>query len=437
MFNKQWKVSRRALLVFAVILCVSIITSSFVTYKYVVAQSASLTTQTLSGGIYPGAPTYTVWTEDGYYYSKDPYGVIVSSASAYTILHSVSTALSSSGGKIVLEAGNYTYATTWLINTGSAISIIGTSSSRQNAGYGTTLQYSGTGSAIEVSSAGLEFYFADFALIGTGSGGSTGDGIQLNSVGIRTELDRLDIENFGSNGIELVGTVSVNLQSVSVQGCGGAGLKITGGSNLNQAYASRFVNNSNGIEVDAGLGNLFVGCDVESNSIGLLLTGSNSVFNTYRDGYFENNTVHAEIASSSWENTILNNYFDAQTTICINNAVNGQTIRDNKFPYAFLSYPTQMINVLHGGDVVHNNLYFVTENNGTSYIPSGAHYVTFSHGCSYTPVLANINIMPETSFTVTWGNYWISSITSTDITLYLPDAAASDWHFGWSINRNP
>ena len=69
--------SRKAIVTILGILLVAIIVTAFVSYQLGVrAQGSSLTANTLSGGPTAGAPTYTVFADGGYYYSKNQYGAI-------------------------------------------------------------------------------------------------------------------------------------------------------------------------------------------------------------------------------------------------------------------------------------------------------------------------------------------------------------------------
>lgn len=64
----------------------------------------------ISPGVYPGAPSYTVWAEGSTYYAKNAYGMIdASDASFNDLINSLSTAFydANEGGTIQLEKGEY------------------------------------------------------------------------------------------------------------------------------------------------------------------------------------------------------------------------------------------------------------------------------------------------------------------------------------------
>ena len=88
---KQLLVSKRKL--FLALISIALICSlASGSIMYVVAQGGS-TPITITSGIYPGAPTYTLYEDSGTYYAKNAYGVVTSSASASTILNSAIQAL--------------------------------------------------------------------------------------------------------------------------------------------------------------------------------------------------------------------------------------------------------------------------------------------------------------------------------------------------------
>ena len=74
------------------------------------AQGSSLSTATISGGPYAGAPTYTIFTEGGIYYAKDAYGAISWSSTSFSTVaqNTIDAAYAAGGGSIKLSgAGPY------------------------------------------------------------------------------------------------------------------------------------------------------------------------------------------------------------------------------------------------------------------------------------------------------------------------------------------
>jgi parallel beta-helix repeat protein len=117
---------RKLLLAFVSIALVCSLASGSI--MFVVAQGGS-TPITISSGIYPGAPTHTIWIDSGTYYSKDAYGVVTSSTNAATVINSAIT----SGGSINLGIGTFILTSPIISNSVNNIFISG-------QGKGTILQ---------------------------------------------------------------------------------------------------------------------------------------------------------------------------------------------------------------------------------------------------------------------------------------------------------
>ena len=93
--------------VISLIFVLTIVGASFYTgFQYALAQSGSLTAQTLSGGVLPGAPSYTIFQDGGTYYAKDSHGAI-----SFTSTNATSVGQSAldnaASGSVLFKAGNY------------------------------------------------------------------------------------------------------------------------------------------------------------------------------------------------------------------------------------------------------------------------------------------------------------------------------------------
>lgn len=72
---------------------------------------------TLSGGIYPGGPSYTIYELGGTYYGKDQNGYVVLSGSDFPVLvNGLLDLMPSSGGKLFFTAQNFTWTSTSYID---------------------------------------------------------------------------------------------------------------------------------------------------------------------------------------------------------------------------------------------------------------------------------------------------------------------------------
>lgn len=84
-------------------LLIGLLIGAFIAY----GQSPS-STFTISSGVYPGAPSYTIWVEGSEYFVKDANGLIAYSGANFTTLSaSCVMALPLDGGKIVFRVGAY------------------------------------------------------------------------------------------------------------------------------------------------------------------------------------------------------------------------------------------------------------------------------------------------------------------------------------------
>jgi hypothetical protein len=119
---KQLLVSKRKL--FLALISIALICSlASGSIMYVVAQGGS-TPITISSGIYPGAPTYTIWVDSGTYYSKTAYGVVSSSTNAATFINSmILTVHSTTNGTIKFAPGLYTLTSPIIMY--SKVSLVG------------------------------------------------------------------------------------------------------------------------------------------------------------------------------------------------------------------------------------------------------------------------------------------------------------------------
>jgi len=98
-------------------LAIGILIGSIGTYVYAQGQ---LTTLTISPGVYPGAPSYTIWREGNYYYAKDAYGNIdYFGTNASQIVNNAYLQIQSVGGTIYFKSGYYEFDAPIRVNSNS------------------------------------------------------------------------------------------------------------------------------------------------------------------------------------------------------------------------------------------------------------------------------------------------------------------------------
>jgi parallel beta-helix repeat protein len=89
----------------ALVLIACLVSSSIVYYAIAVSPSSAFT---ISGGVYPGAPSYTIWREGSYYFAKDANGEIdYSGTTAATVIQN---AFNQNGSSYFFKAGTYELA---------------------------------------------------------------------------------------------------------------------------------------------------------------------------------------------------------------------------------------------------------------------------------------------------------------------------------------
>jgi parallel beta-helix repeat protein len=95
-----------------------VVLTSLITCGAVVA-SIPVQPFTVSRGIYPGAPEYTIFVEDGTYYAKSAHGPVVYSDS--TLVDLLDSVEANRPASIFFTAGNYLFTKTWQITHGDLV----------------------------------------------------------------------------------------------------------------------------------------------------------------------------------------------------------------------------------------------------------------------------------------------------------------------------
>lgn len=136
--NPTWSVNktenktqiwRRSKIPLVAVFIAGILLGAVVVYSQIPVQSL-----TISRGIYPAAPTYTIWKESSTYYAKDASGLIAySSTNASAVINAC---YSQAGVTVFLKSGEYwliasilmQYNNTWLLGENKEATILRTSS---------------------------------------------------------------------------------------------------------------------------------------------------------------------------------------------------------------------------------------------------------------------------------------------------------------------
>jgi hypothetical protein len=167
-----------------------------------VEATAPLSTIVISGGPYPGAPTWTIFTEAGTCYAKDANGAVAASFTSINFNYTANTALAATpyGGSVMLKA------------------LPGAASPGQTGVYTVPNVYYPTTSTILVPS-GVTFYGENKAVCIFLVAGSNCDVVSMynaNHANVHSlTLFGNNAHNTGGNGLSVINTMSVDSMCVA------------------------------------------------------------------------------------------------------------------------------------------------------------------------------------------------------------------------------
>ena len=207
-----------------------------------------------------------------------------------------------------------------------------------------------------------------------------------------------------TDGISVSGAKNADISSNIVSYARRDGIITNGLSNGLLTNNVVFNNNKGGAADPRGVG---IGSSGGSPA-GVLISGNNVFYTSGNDG-----TMNRAIYTGNGDNNI-----------ATNNRING----------TYLASPS--ISISGSNSKVLRNIGFVTENKGTSTINNGSTSVVVTHGLSYTPSASECTVTWTENPTNDPGNWWISSITSSQFTVNVrADPGASNLDFGWACRR--
>ena len=366
---------------------------------YIGFSASPSSTFMISGGIYPGAPSYTIWKEGSNYFAKNSNGELeFSGTNASQVILSANNALTD-GGVIYLKSGTYQLGTTKLLLS-TKVSLIG-----EGRDY-VTLEYTGSDYAIETTTTGVFSYYsrlAGFRVKGTSSGAG---GIHFFKT-LYAKIEDVLVQDF-TNGVGIYvdgqdkGAFWNSLYDIFVFNCS-VGLKFTGTTaraNQNNVFGGRIDDCATGVHIKRGQHNNFFGLDVSDGTTGFLIEDTRNFLDS---PWLETLTIGLNI-TSDW-NIIINPFFgniSGDKVVC--------TGSDNQFISKGSAYG------------------FVTVNSGTATINAST-TVTFDHGLAGTPTLVLC------SFNSTGYGAWTWSATSTQITITVTNSGTYEVY--WYAEYKP
>jgi hypothetical protein len=184
---------------------------------FVYAQSSSQI-PTITQGNYPGAPSYTVWTDGaGNYYAKNALGRIdFSGTNVATIINAIGT-----GNQISFSAGDYYVSAAIFLKSNVNIKGAGIGITRliQSADISGILR---GGSSFFSQATPSNITISDMTLIGQLGGSDSGNGIDFTSIsGVVPSniiLENLALENFKNNAIYIYHGDNFKINKITIKG---------------------------------------------------------------------------------------------------------------------------------------------------------------------------------------------------------------------------
>lgn len=211
-------------MVIALCLLSATIAGSFV---YVFASPGPTSSFYVEEGIYPGAPTYTIWNEDSTYYAKNANGQISSwgesSNASYVIQNAINdTTYAVDRGIILLKTGNFTIDTSIILNT--KIKFHG--EGRDSTFLTSTISDGSpiiTTTGVDDSNAVSDIEIKDLRIEGSGS---DGDGIYWEYVVRQSTIEGVSITNVGGDGIHFHHCFSNIITNVHINNAGENAIRV-------------------------------------------------------------------------------------------------------------------------------------------------------------------------------------------------------------------
>jgi hypothetical protein len=426
----------------ALIFCVAIL-SSGLTYYFVHVTNPT-TPQYWTGGVYPGASSYTVWKEGSTYYAKNAYGAIdYSGTDVSTVIQSAHDNLPSEGSfSIQIMPGLYMISVT--INVTKSVQFI-------SDGIDTILRLSNGANRAMFNFTMPEAIYHNCGLKGLRLDGNkdeqTGGDYLIyfedvyDPIVWRCWIYRAYRTGLYFGNVEKPIVEQNWIEDCTKTGQTGYALYFSGTTRFARACSNVFYDNYQDLRV----GNDVVRATIESNSFttsdvgNVDLSGSVISFqhNLFSNPIAVDNTwscvkVYGTAGKSASKIEICNNIGTAASSyrpkrfVYVDNYSEDVMVKDNVFKdygTAFIYIHPSAVNIK-----VKSNIGFITENSGTATITASTS-VTFNHGLAGTPTHVECGFE-----TIGYGS-WIWSATSTQITITV--ANSGTYTFSWYAEYQP
>ena len=311
----------------ALVLIACLVSSSIVYYVFAVSPSSAFT---ISSGVYPGAPSYTVWREGSNYFAKDANGEIdYSGTNASYVIQSVINTFTS-GGKIFFKQATYQLSTALTLKAYTTL---------EGENWNTIIKSTSNIRAIQ--------------MVGTDPNGEYG--ITIRNLCIEGTNDSL-------TGLHLYHTIGFLADHVLIRGHGLYCLYLENSYNaeFNHVQFSQHLEFGGGeyesvgsveVVINSSNTNTFIGCVFANSKVAAIeLTGTSSK-NVFLGGNVENNYDVGVWIEHGYDNEFNGVWFEAipirtlDKHVLIKNATLGiSNARNTFFDCIFQSDPTGMVN---------------------------------------------------------------------------------------------
>jgi len=398
--------------------------------------SSPSNTFTISSGVYPGAPSYTISTDGEYYYAKNAYGAIdYSGTDVASVIQAALDALSpTAGGKILFNEGIYTKT--------SVNNVTKPNVHIQGMGRGTTT-IQGNSAGFDVYGEATGFQISDLTLDGAKPNNIYDEnkfGIRFNHGTTATirfiQIRNIAVTHYVGDGIVFEGNEthymdSVYLDNVDIDTCNGDGIKIVGCNFSDFKFVGMYIINnlvyqfySQGICTSEILGGSFIlpgGSTyaalqfdaTEPYGFGVKVIGASIYQNDGSQGIGIGSNL-------GFDYLIVEGCFFNSLTYGLNPDGNATNWKVTNNVFGTVTHPIGSNMHSTSGHIIKFNTGYVTEKSGTFSSVSNGTYI--AHGLAGTPTIVTITLSVQ-------GYAWLGTTNSTCFRIYASVATISgSWY---------
>ena len=443
-----------------VLALVCIVVISFSSGAIYVNATGSTPTFTISSGVYPGAPTYTVFTNGvGNYYAKNAYGVIdYSSTSASTVIQDAINVAELVNGTVYVSSGVYPLSTNLTITQTMTLMGAGSTGAKINinnpSGMSSGTVFTGAGILLQQSSGILD---VGKTLKNFGMLPSSSQSYAIYVYGSSSPLIIEGVATFGGKvGLKAYSMIDADIRDCSFSGAqiGFEGLAVIN-NNIFTNVAFNF-ETQYGVLIYEGAQNTFLSCLFQENSFTAPYSDSaiNLNYNTgettnvysinIENCYFEANQGDSiDIGNYASAVTITNCYFSS--SYCPNviySIGDGVTISNNFFDTNAAISGGHDINVTQIGNPSNCYIFGNTINGGISKIEFyggalGSIYDNAGIPNMYYPtqeVAYNVYQLATCNSSITQGTWTITITASQVLNFYLANGGTQNDQINYTFD---